>query len=150
MRVFEAKIVYRLVNEGSPVRLESPEAIAAYMASAYHENPVQEQFYVIFLSRKHHPIGRMLVSLGSLTSTVVSPRDVFRGAILANSASIVVSHNHPSGDPFPSAADLTITRMLREAARIVEIALLDHVIVGDAAADPLGKGYYSFREAGVL
>ncbi|MDI1320148.1 MAG: JAB domain-containing protein [bacterium] len=63
---------------------------------------------------------------------------------------IVCVHNHPSGDPAPSAADVQVTRQLRDAAKAVDIDLLDHVIVGRAAADPLGRGFYSFRESGVL
>jgi DNA repair protein RadC len=59
-------------------------------------------------------------------------------------------HNHPSGDPSPSAADIQLTRQLREAATAVDIPLLDHVIIGLRGADPLGRGYYSFREAGLL
>jgi DNA repair protein RadC len=60
------------------------------------------------------------------------------------------SHNHPSVDPSPSAADIQLTRQLREAAAPVDIPLLDHVIIGRRGADPLGRGYYSFREAGLL
>jgi DNA repair protein RadC len=75
---------------------------------------------------------------------------LFRPAIIAAAAAVIVSHNHPSGDPAPSAADVTVTRTLRDAARILDIDLLDHVIVGDKAADPTGRGYYSFREAGVI
>ena len=63
---------------------------------------------------------------------------------------IVVAHNHPSGDPAPSAPDMVVTRMLREAAKVLDIELLDHVIVGDAKADPLARGTFSFRESGLL
>jgi DNA repair protein RadC len=63
---------------------------------------------------------------------------------------MVVAHNHPSGDPAPSAADMHVTRKLRDAAKILEIELLDHVIVGDVKADPVARGVFSFREAGVL
>jgi DNA repair protein RadC len=59
-------------------------------------------------------------------------------------------HNHPSGDPSPSASDIQLTRQLREAGSIIDIPMLDHVIVGDREADPLARGYYSFREAGLL
>jgi DNA repair protein RadC len=69
---------------------------------------------------------------------------------LASAAAIVCVHNHPSGDPGPSAADLSITKLLREASKTVEIDLLDHVIIGTKDDDPLGRGYYSFREAGLL
>jgi DNA repair protein RadC len=83
-------------------------------------------------------------------STLVAPREVFRGAILASASALVVAHNHPSGDPAPSQADIRVTRVLREAAKILEIELMDHVIVGDVKADPQKVGYYSFREAGLL
>lgn len=111
---------------------------------------MQEAFYAVYLDRKNHPIGRHLITLGTVDSTLVAPREVFRGAILASASALVVAHNHPSGDPAPSQADLRVTRALREAAKIIEIALLDHVIVGDAKADPLGVGHFSFREAGLL
>lgn len=150
MRVFEASISYRLVSPGENVRLHSAPAIAEYLSSAYDKNPVQEQFYAVFLSRRGSPLGRHLISLGTLTSTIVSAREVFRGAILANAATLVVSHNHPSGDPAPSSADIAVTRSLREASKTVEIELLDHVIVGTVEADPLGKGFYSFKEAGLI
>ena len=150
MRVFEASISYRLVSPGENVRLHNASAVADYLRSAYDRNPVQEQFYAVFLSRRGSPLGRHLISLGTLTSTLVSAREVFRGAILANAATMIVSHNHPSGDPAPSNADIAVTRLLREASKTLEIDLLDHVIVGTVESDPLGKGFYSFREAGLL
>ena len=150
MRVFEASISYRLVSPGENVRLNNASAIADYLRSAYEKNPVQEAFFAVFLSRRGHPIGRHLISLGTLTSTLVSAREVFRGAILANAATLVVSHNHPSGDPAPSNADIAVTRLLREASKTLEIDLLDHVVVGTKESDPLGKGFFSFREAGLL
>jgi DNA repair protein RadC len=89
-----------------------------------------------YLDRKNHPPGRHLITLGTLDSTLVSAREVFRGAILASASALVVAHNHPSGDPSPSSADIRVTRMLRHASNILEIPLLDHVIVGNAKADP--------------
>ncbi|HXA15049.1 MAG TPA: JAB domain-containing protein, partial [Opitutaceae bacterium] len=83
-------------------------------------------------------------------NTLVHPREVFRAAIREGAAAIICAHNHPSGDPMPSAADLQVTRQLREAAKIVDIILLDHVIIGRAAADPSGTGHYSFRTTGLL
>ncbi|HEY0947137.1 MAG TPA: JAB domain-containing protein [Opitutaceae bacterium] len=150
MRVYEAKIVYSLVSLGEQVRLDRPEMVAEYLRSAFDENPLQEAFYCVYLDRKNHPIGRHLITLGTATSTLVSPREVFRGAILAGATALIVSHNHPSGDPAPSAADVHITRQLREAAKVIDIDLIDHVIVGDAKADPVQVGHYSFRAAGLL
>lgn len=117
-----------------------------------HKNryPLQETFWVILLDRKNHAIGRVMVSLGTLTSTFAHPRDVFKPAILASASAIIVAHNHPSGDPAPSVADLQITRQLREAAKVLGIDLLDHVVVGHPESDTLHRGYYSFREAGLV
>lgn len=99
------------------------------------------------VSRSHSAAA---ITLGTVDSTLVSRREVFRGAILASCSGVVVAHNHPSGDPAPSAADVHVTRKLRDAAKILEIELLDHVIVGDVRADPQGRGVYSFREAGII
>ncbi len=150
MRVYEAKMVYSLISLGEEVCLDRPVKIADYLRSAFDENPMQEAFYCIYLDRKNHPLGRHLITLGTATSTLVSPREVFRGAIVAGAVTICVAHNHPSGDPAPSEADVQVTRKLREAARILEIDLLDHVVVGDVKADPQGRGFYSFREAGLM
>lgn len=150
MRVFEAKLVYSLISLGDEIRLDRPENVAAYLRSAFDENPMQEAFYCVYLDRKNHPLGRHLITLGTVDATLVSPREVFRGAILASASALVVAHQHPSGDPAPSAADVRVTRALRDAAKILEIPLLDHVIVGDLKADPQGRGVYSFREAGLL
>jgi DNA repair protein RadC len=150
MRVFECKLTYSLISLGDEIRLDRPDKIAAYVRSAFDENPMQEALYSVYLDRKNHPLGRHLITLGTVDSTLVSAREVFRGAILASASALVVAHNHPSGDPTPSPADVRVTRALRDAAKILEIPLLDHVIVGDVKADPQGRGVYSFREAGLL
>lgn len=150
MRVYECKLSYSLVSLGEEVQLNRPEKVADYLRSAFEENPLQEAFYAVYLDRKNHPLGRHLITLGTLNSTLVSPREVFRGAILAGAAALIVSHNHPSGDPAPSAADITVTRMLREAAKVLDIELVDHVVVGDLKGDPNHRGVYSFREAGII
>jgi len=75
---------------------------------------------------------------------------VFKVAVLSSAAAIVVAHNHPGGDPAPSSADLQVTRRLHEAATAMDIELIDHVIVGLPEDDPAGRGFYSFRSAGLL
>jgi len=150
MCVYEAKLVYSLVALGHEECLSTPTRVVDYLKSAYADNPMQEALYVILVNRKNRPLGRILITLGTLTSSLAHPREVFRPAILAGAAAVIVSHNHPSGDPAPSAADVTVTRNLRDAAKILDIEMLDHVIVGDKDGDPSGNGYYSFREAGVL
>ncbi len=150
MRIFEASIRYNLIQDGKREPLNRPELVAEYLRTAFETHPMQESFWVILLNRKNYPMGRVMISLGTLTSTLVHPREVLKPAILASASALIVSHNHPSGDPAPSAADVQVTRQLRESCRILDIDLLDHVIVGESTSDPLAKGYYSFREMGVL
>jgi DNA repair protein RadC len=151
--IYEIKVKFTAVEEDlfePPVRCNKAEACVAYMQGAFDEYPEQEQFWVILLDRKNMPKGRQLVSLGTLTAALAHPREVFRAAIVGGAAAIIAVHQHPSGCPQPSSADLTLTRQLREAAKIIEIDLLDHVIIGRKSADSNGKGFYSFREAGIL
>jgi DNA repair protein RadC len=109
-----------------------------------------EKFWALCLNRKNRLLKRVEVTSGTATAALAHPREVFRAAIREAASALVCVHNHPSGDPAPSAADVQITHLLREAAKTVEITLLDHVIIGRAGADPLGRGYYSFREAGLM
>lgn len=109
-----------------------------------------EKFWVLCLNRKNRLIRQVEITSGTATSSLAHPREVFREAIRHGATAVVCAHNHPSGDPAPSAADIQVTRQLRDAAKAVDIDLLDHLIIGMAAADPQGRGYYSFREAGLL
>ena len=109
-----------------------------------------EKFWVVCLNRKNRLIKRVEITSGTATAALAHPREVFRAAIRESASAVICVHNHPSGDPAPSAPDVQVTRQLREAAKAVDIALLDHVIVGRAGADPLGRGFFSFRESGML
>jgi DNA repair protein RadC len=80
----------------------------------------------------------------------VHPREFFREASREGASAVICVHNHPSGDPAPSAADIRMTRTLRAAAETLDIKLLDHVIIGQPATDPTGTGFYSFAQAGLL
>ena len=113
-------------------------------------NPEVECFVVLMLDRRNRLKGWQTVSVGIATAALAHPREVFRAAIVGSASAILCMHNHPSGDPSPSAADVQLTRMIREAGAVVDIPILDHVICGRRGADPLGKGFYSFREAGLL
>ena len=150
MRVYEAKIQYHLVQEGPQKILNTAAKIVEYMQGAFDEAPLAEMFYVVCLNRKNRPLGRHRVTVGTVNSTLAHPREVYRAAILATASAIVCVHNHPSGDPAPSAADVQLTQLLRKASETVDIPLLDHVVIGTMDDDPLAKGYYSFREAGLL
>ncbi len=150
MRIYEASLKYKLVQSGPLMVVDSPERVFQYMQGAFDPDPTVEWFFVILLNRKNRAIGRVAVTKGTATASLVHPREVFRPAVLCNAASVIAVHNHPSGDPSPSQADVRATRQLREASRTIQIDLLDHVIVGEKEADPSKLGYYSFAEAGLL
>ena len=151
MRVYEAEISYKAtLNEVEGRTLNEPAKVYEYLKDINELYPVQETFWVVFLTTRRHPIARLLVTIGTATSSLAHPREVFKGAILAGAVSIIVAHNHPSGDPEPSSADIQITRQLREAGRILGIEVCDHIILGRPEIDPSGRGYYSFRLAGLM
>lgn len=132
-----------------------PEALMTPEAVFRHFQPIVaglevEKFWIVCLNRKYRLLKRVEITSGTATSSLAHPREVFREAIRAGASAIVAAHNHPSGDPAPSKADVDITRQLRDAAEVVGIELLDHVILGQPGADPLGHGYFSFKTAGLL
>lgn len=99
----------------------------------------KEQFVVVLLNGRNKVIGTEVVSEGSLSNSIVHPREVFAPALLQHAAAIMVAHNHPSGDPKPSSEDKDITRMLVQSGKVLGIPLMDHLIIGDGT-------YYSFLE----
>jgi DNA repair protein RadC len=141
------RVVGRPPGESPP--MTRADLVADYL-QPYAAGLQVEKLWVLCLNRKNRLIKRVEVTSGTATTALAHPREVFRAAIREAATGIVCAHNHPSGDPSPSAADLQITRLLRDAAQTVEIGLLDHVIIGRASADPLGRGYYSFRDAGII
>jgi DNA repair protein RadC len=145
------EIARRVVGQqaGESPLLNRPDLICAYIQPVATGLEV-EKFWVLCLNRKNRLLKRVEVTSGTATAALAHPREVFREAIRESASAVVCVHNHPSGDPAPSAPDLQVTRQLREAAKAVDIELLDHVIVGRAGADPLQRGYFSFREAGIL
>ncbi len=143
-----ARRVMSSAADPNPV-LNRPELIYAYFRPLITGLAV-EKFWVLCLNRKNRLIKQVEVTSGTATSSLAHPREIFREVIHHGATAVVCVHNHPSGDPSPSAADVQVTRQLREAAKTLDIDLQDHVIVGQAATDPRGTGYYSFREAGVL
>lgn len=149
MRIYEAKITYDIVDLGEVGNLTKPEEIVAYMKGAFDSYPTQESFWVIALDRKNKPIGRSMVTLGTVSSSLVHPREVFRYLVIQSASAFAVVHNHPSGDPAPSRADISVTRQLREASKIMGIDLVDHLIIGNKDDDAMNKGFYSFNEAGL-
>jgi DNA repair protein RadC len=104
----------------------------------------REHFWALVLSTKNRLLRMVEVSVGSLNASIVHPRELFKEAVRVSAASVVVVHNHPSGDPTPSGADLQLTRRLARAGEVLGIELLDHIVIGD------GGAHVSLREMGVL
>ncbi len=108
----------------------------------------RESLRVILLDTRFHLMRVEEVSIGSVNESIAHPREVFRPAIIYSAYAVIVAHNHPSGDPSPSQADHSLTRRLREAAELLQIRLLDHIIIGAPAEGR--QPYFSFKEAGIL
>ena len=123
-------------------RADNPEDVAKIthrLMKHFYEDKDREIFTILFVNTKLKVIGFNVVSVGSLNQSVVHPREVFKSAILANAANIILCHNHPSGNPFPSWNDENITQRLVEAGKLLGIEVIDHVIIGD-------DNYYSMRK----
>ncbi len=103
----------------------------------------KEYFKIILLNTKNHLISKEEISVGSLSASIVHPREIFNLPLRKSAASVILFHNHPSGDPSPSQEDLEVTRRLVEAGNILGISVRDHIIIGDGC-------YFSFREKGLI
>jgi len=132
------------VQWGHDDRYTAPQQVAD-AARAFLGGTDREHMLCLLLDGKNRISSITEVSVGSLNQTIVHPREVFKPAILANSAAVILVHNHPSGDPAPSSEDISITRRLREAGEILGIKVLDHIIVGDGTDE-----YLSFVERGLI
>ena len=124
------------------MQLRSPSDAAAYLLPTFGARAV-EQFGIVLLDSKHRVIRTTIVTSGTLNTTIVQPRDVFREAMLGSAASVVAFHNHPSGDPTPSPEDVELTRRLRAAGVLMGIDVIDHIVLGDAR-------YCSLKEMGQI
>jgi DNA repair protein RadC len=137
-----------LVREPGVKLAERPQvrvaADAAPLVAQYIGDTDREVFAVALLTVRHRVLGLHTVSVGCLTSSLVHPREVFKPAILASSAALLLAHNHPSGDPEPSAEDIALTRRLIAGGQLLGIEILDHLILGEAGR------FVSLRERGVL
>jgi len=125
-----------------PERIRSPADVHRFYAARLRDLAVEE-FHVLALDSQSQILADLLITRGILNSSLVHPREVFRAAIAEAAAGIIVVHNHPSGDPTPSADDRAVTRQLVDAGRLLDVPVYDHVIVG-------GDRFVSFAEGGLL
>nr|WP_251132238.1 DNA repair protein RadC [Exiguobacterium sp. ERU656] len=123
--------------------ITSPED-AFLVARRFIQDDDREVFLVILLNTKNRVIAVHRAHVGSINSSIIHPREIFKSAILNNATSLIVSHQHPSGDPKPSLEDIEVTERLQEVGRIIGIKLLDHIVVG------AGDDYVSLKAQGLL
>ncbi|MBY0399047.1 DNA repair protein RadC [Myxococcota bacterium] len=122
--------------------IRSPEDVQRHFAPLFRGR-ARESFHVVLLDARHRLLSIDEVSVGTLTASLVHPREVFREAIRQAAAALVLVHHHPSGDPSPSAEDRSVTDRLAAAGRLLGIGVVDHVIVAES-------GFFSFQQAGCL
>jgi DNA repair protein RadC len=140
-----AQLMARELQTEAPL-LDTAERVAGLMRELVRFSDV-ERFHVLLLNTRRRLVRSEAISQGTLDTILVHPREVFRPAIAANAAAVVLVHNHPSGDPAPSEADIKVTRDLIRAGQLLRIELLDHVILGRPTAER-AKDYASLRELG--
>jgi len=138
-KVPEYKVM--LVRDNTRIETEtkfinSPDDVNKIIQS-YLNGVDREHFVIVLLNRKNGIIGINTVSVGDLSSSIVHPREVFKPAIVAGAASIILAHNHPSGDPTPSSQDLLVTKRIKASGDILGIEVLDHIIIGDGCYESL-------------
>ena len=122
--------------------VKDPQTIVKAVRASIKDK-AKEHFKLILLNPRNKILGISTISIGTLNASLVHPREVFKDAVKHSAASIVLAHNHPSGDPEPSEDDLTITKRLTEAGKIFGVEVIDHVIVGK-------DGFFSFKEKGLI
>lgn len=135
------------IKVSEKIQLDSPKKVVEILQKVLKSEDLidqeKEHFWVIGLNNRNIIKYLELISLGILNANLVHPREVFRLAIMKGVASIIVSHNHPSGDPEPSEDDLEITKRLKKSGEILGIEVLDHLIITN-------KRFYSFKERGLI
>lgn len=139
-----AELAMRIVRTKRAVRisLNQPESVAGYyMETLRHES--KEKLLLAMFDAKSSLLGDEVISVGTVKNSLVSPREVFLKALQYKAVHIVLLHNHPSGDPTPSEADKMVTKRIAACGKMMDIALADHIIIGD-------NSYISFREKGLL
>jgi DNA repair protein RadC len=128
-------------NDGTPI-FSSSSAVHSYFAPRF-KNLKKEQFLCLLLDAKNRLIRDVKISEGTLTNSLIHPREAFREAIRESAAAVIFVHNHPSGDPTPSRDDIVVTERLKQVGEVIGIAALDHIIIGDGS-------YVSLKEKGIL
>lgn len=139
--VCEGSVEY---NAAFEISINQPDRVFELATNqlGLNRKPVEE-FWCLCVDTKNKPIGLHMISRGSINSAIVGTREVFTAAVLNNAASVILMHNHPSGEPSPSQSDIDLTKRLVHAGEILGIKVLDHIIIGE-------RKYVSLKEKGIL
>ena len=141
--MYELKITKEKNGDYQVQSLSSPRSVYETFKQRAEQQD-REELLAIFVNTKNELIGYQQVAVGTLSYVVTSPREIIKSAILANAASILLMHNHPSGDPTPSKEDIELTNIIKNACKLMDIPFLDHVIIGDNGR------YTSLRQLGKI
>jgi len=148
------KIVMEKVDAGYyhiPDAIRSPEdAYDTIIETTKCHEETQEVLGALFLNTKNKVVGMEIIHKGSINASVCSVRDIMKSALMHNATSIMVFHNHPSGDPTPSREDIEVTKKLMEAGSFMDLTVLDHIVIGDPEADYTRMRYRSIKEEGAF
>ena len=142
----EVRLVYKTkVKPSDRVQLNDSAATYKFLMTTWDQNKLelQEQFKVILMNNKNRVLGLYELSTGGVTGTVADPKLIFMAALKANANTIIVAHNHPSGDPHPSIRDKNLTKKVTQAGRLLDINVHDHIVI-------TRHFYYSFADNGLM
>lgn len=140
--MYVCELTKRKYRGRKPQEIRGPDDVVAFVGPKLRKE-AREHFLVLLLNARHEVMGKETVSIGSLNASIVHPREVFKPAIVSSAASVILVHNHPSGDPEPSEEDLSITKRLVAAGETLGVGVLDHVIVAS-------RGVVSLRSRQLL
>ena len=141
MTIYEYTFTRRRIAE-SPAIVRSPSDTLPILRALIGDRET-ERLAVLWLDTKHHVIGSEVVYVGNVSASLVRVGELFRGAVRVNATAIIVAHNHPSGHVRPSDADIRLTKTIQDAARMLDILVHDHIIIGE-------NRFFSFREEGLM
>jgi len=146
LQVSEIQLVYKpVIRPSQRLRVGQPSEVYKMLLDSWDMDSIDivEQFKIVLLNRSNKVLGVSLISSGGISGTVVDLKVVFAVALKGGATSLVLSHNHPSGNLKPSGADIAITKRIKDAGKILDIDIVDHLIISS-------EGYYSFEEEGLI
>ena len=139
---YRVGLIRETADSEPPPRCSNPQALADWVLAELADRP-QEHMLAVYLDTRNRVIGWTVADVGTMNRAAVEPRTILQTGLLLNAAGVAIAHNHPSGDPSPSAEDLSFTRRMAEAGEIVGVRLVDHLVIGDG-------NWVSLRQRGAL